>query len=61
MDVAKGFSRVNFTAEPHEISLLWALWYVRQAGGTLTINSTENGAQVRRESQLPSIVKTYCC
>ena len=57
MDAVKGFARVNFTAEPHEVSLLWALWYVKQAGGTVSINVTENGAQVKSGSIRMSALK----
>lgn len=57
MDALKGFARINFTAEPHEISLLWALWYVKLGGGVYRINVTDNGAQDRKfdggSGQLP--------
>lgn len=40
------FVNVNVTSEPHEISALWFLWYVKQCGGTMRIFSTTNGGQV---------------
>ncbi|XP_038658015.1 amine oxidase [flavin-containing] [Scyliorhinus canicula] len=50
--IAKGFAtifiNVNVTSEPHEISALWFLWYVRQCGGTSRIFSTTNGGQERK-------------
>ncbi|ELU09171.1 hypothetical protein CAPTEDRAFT_202784 [Capitella teleta] len=42
------FSRVNFAADPHEVSLLWALWYVRGAGGTQRIDYIKGGAQEKK-------------
>ena len=41
-------SKLNLTAEPYEISLLWALWYIKAAGGTARMNSTGGGAQERK-------------
>ncbi|KAK1903106.1 Amine oxidase [flavin-containing] [Dissostichus eleginoides] len=40
---AKLFVNVNVTSEPHEVSALWFLWYVKQCGGTMRIFSTTNG------------------
>ncbi|XP_063306213.1 amine oxidase [flavin-containing]-like [Pelobates fuscus] len=42
------FVNVNVTAEPHEVSALWFLWYVKQCGGTTRIFSTSNGGQERK-------------
>ncbi|XP_043928313.1 amine oxidase [flavin-containing] B, partial [Protopterus annectens] len=42
------FVNVNVTAEPHEVSALWFLWYVKQCGGTVRIFSTTNGGQERK-------------
>uniref|UniRef100_UPI00398EFC0A amine oxidase [flavin-containing]-like n=1 Tax=Pristiophorus japonicus TaxID=55135 RepID=UPI00398EFC0A len=42
------FVNVNVTSEPHEVSALWFLWYVRQCGGTRRIFSTTNGGQERK-------------
>ncbi|KAK3569197.1 hypothetical protein QTP86_026627 [Hemibagrus guttatus] len=42
------FVNVNVTSEPHEISALWFLWYVKQCGGTMRIFSTTNGGQERK-------------
>lgn len=41
---------VNVTSEPHEVSALWFLWYVRQCGGTARIFSVTNGGQVQNVS-----------
>jgi monoamine oxidase len=35
------------TTEPYEASLLWLLWYVKCAGGSMRIYSTSNGGQVK--------------
>ncbi|XP_051877414.1 amine oxidase [flavin-containing]-like [Pristis pectinata] len=42
------FVNVNVTSEPHEVSALWFLWYVKQCGGTRRIFSTTNGGQERK-------------
>uniref|UniRef100_A0A8B9C0P2 Amine oxidase n=1 Tax=Anser brachyrhynchus TaxID=132585 RepID=A0A8B9C0P2_9AVES len=42
------FVNVNVTSEPHEVSALWFLWYVRQCGGTARIFSVTNGGQERK-------------
>ncbi|KAM9803028.1 amine oxidase [flavin-containing] [Syngnathus typhle] len=42
------FVNVNVTSEPHEVSALWFLWYIKQAGGTMRIFSTTNGGQERK-------------
>ncbi|XP_041067694.1 amine oxidase [flavin-containing] isoform X1 [Carcharodon carcharias] len=47
-DFARLFVNVNVTSEPHEVSALWFLWYVRQCGGTTRIFSTTNGGQERK-------------
>nr|XP_020487649.1 amine oxidase [flavin-containing] B [Labrus bergylta] len=44
------FINVNVTSEPHEVSALWFLWYVKQCGGTMRIFSTSNGGQERKFS-----------
>uniref|UniRef100_A0AAR2JQA2 Amine oxidase n=1 Tax=Pygocentrus nattereri TaxID=42514 RepID=A0AAR2JQA2_PYGNA len=41
------FVNVNVTSEPHEVSALWFLWYVKQCGGTMRIFSTTNGGQAK--------------
>ncbi|XP_028291982.1 amine oxidase [flavin-containing] [Gouania willdenowi] len=45
---AKLFVNVNVTSEPHEVSALWFLWYIKQCGGTMRIFSTTNGGQERK-------------
>ncbi|KAJ7405469.1 amine oxidase [flavin-containing] A [Willisornis vidua] len=47
-DFATLFVNVNVTSEPHEVSALWFLWYVRQCGGTSRIFSITNGGQERK-------------
>lgn len=42
------FVNVNVTSEPHEVSALWFLWYIKQCGGTTRIFSTTNGGQERK-------------
>nr|XP_033806210.1 amine oxidase [flavin-containing] B-like [Geotrypetes seraphini] len=42
------FVNINVTSEPHEVSALWFLWYVKQCGGTTRIFSTTNGGQERK-------------
>uniref|UniRef100_A0A8C2B8J6 Amine oxidase n=1 Tax=Cyprinus carpio TaxID=7962 RepID=A0A8C2B8J6_CYPCA len=42
------FVNVNVTSEPHEVSALWFLWYIKQCGGTMRIFSTTNGGQERK-------------
>ncbi|KAJ8407302.1 hypothetical protein AAFF_G00278760 [Aldrovandia affinis] len=42
------FVNVNVTSEPHEVSALWFLWYIKQCGGTMRIFSTSNGGQERK-------------
>nr|KAF6435945.1 monoamine oxidase B [Rousettus aegyptiacus] len=39
------FVNLCVTAETHEVSALWFLWYVKQCGGTTRIISTTNGGQ----------------
>lgn len=41
-------SKVNLATEPGQISLLWALWYIKCCGGNRRINNTVNGAQERK-------------
>ncbi|XP_043913094.1 amine oxidase [flavin-containing]-like [Protopterus annectens] len=45
---AQLFVNVNVTSEPHEVSALWFLWYIKQCGGTMRIFSTTNGGQERK-------------
>lgn len=40
------FVNLCVTAETHEVSALWFLWYVKQCGGSARIISTTNGGQV---------------
>uniref|UniRef100_A0A8C8BAU0 Amine oxidase n=1 Tax=Otus sunia TaxID=257818 RepID=A0A8C8BAU0_9STRI len=47
-EFATFFVNVNVTSEPHEVSALWFLWYVRQCGGTARIFSITNGGQERK-------------
>ncbi|XP_075030028.1 amine oxidase [flavin-containing] A-like [Calonectris borealis] len=47
-EFATFFVNVNVTSEPHEVSALWFLWYVRQCGGTARIFSVTNGGQERK-------------
>lgn len=47
------FVNINVTSEPHEVSALWFLWYVKQCGGTTRIFSVTNGGQVCSETDLP--------
>uniref|UniRef100_A0A7M4G2N9 monoamine oxidase n=1 Tax=Crocodylus porosus TaxID=8502 RepID=A0A7M4G2N9_CROPO len=47
-DFATLFVNVNVTSEPHEVSALWFLWYVKQCGGTTRIFSVTNGGQERK-------------
>ena len=53
-------TKLNLTCEAHEVSLLCALWYIKSAGGTARINSTEGGAQERKviggTQQLPRLL-----
>nr|XP_021537158.1 amine oxidase [flavin-containing] B-like [Neomonachus schauinslandi] len=42
------FVNLCVTAETHEVSALWFLWYVKQCGGTARIISTTNGGQERK-------------
>ncbi|EGV97092.1 Amine oxidase [flavin-containing] B [Cricetulus griseus] len=42
------FVNLCVTAETHEVSALWFLWYVKQCGGTTRIISTTNGGQERK-------------
>lgn len=47
---AKDFGRVfvslNVACEPHDASLLWLLWYVKNCGGVKRIWEVDDGAQV---------------
>ena len=38
----------NCTAESHEVSFLWLLWYVASADGVLRIWEIEDSAQERK-------------
>lgn len=42
------FVNLIVTTEPHEVSALWLLWYVKQCGGIMRICSTTNGGQERK-------------
>ncbi|EMP31495.1 Amine oxidase [flavin-containing] A, partial [Chelonia mydas] len=42
------FVNINVTSEPHEVSALWFLWYVKLCGGTTRIFSITNGGQERK-------------
>ncbi|XP_078694174.1 amine oxidase [flavin-containing]-like [Branchiostoma floridae x Branchiostoma belcheri] len=42
------FIHINMTSEPHEVSALWALWYIKQCGGVKRIFSVDNGGQERK-------------
>ncbi|XP_050792564.1 amine oxidase [flavin-containing] A [Gopherus flavomarginatus] len=42
------FVNINVTSEPHEVSALWFLWYVKLCGGTTRIFSVTNGGQERK-------------
>jgi monoamine oxidase len=46
-DNQKMLVRLNMTAEPYELSLLWTLWYIKGAGGIYRMNAFEGGAQER--------------
>ncbi|ELK07462.1 Amine oxidase [flavin-containing] B [Pteropus alecto] len=46
--LATFFVNVCVSAETHEVSALWFLWYVKQCGGTIRIISTTNGGQERK-------------
>ncbi|MFM9134790.1 MAG: flavin monoamine oxidase family protein [bacterium] len=47
-DVMRAAIRVIFGAEPDELSLLHALWYIGQGGGILSLAEIRDGAQDRR-------------
>lgn len=57
-EFATFFVNVNVTSEPHEVSALWFLWYVRQCGGTARIFSITNGGQVQNVSYSSSSLET---
>ncbi|XP_069492606.1 amine oxidase [flavin-containing] A-like [Ambystoma mexicanum] len=42
------FVNVNNTVEPHQVSALWFLWYVKLCGGTNRMFSVTNGGQERK-------------
>ncbi|NP_001088354.1 monoamine oxidase A L homeolog [Xenopus laevis] len=42
------FVNLVVTAETHQISTLWFLWYIKLCGGTTRAFSTENGGQERK-------------
>ncbi|KAF3843670.1 hypothetical protein F7725_002519 [Dissostichus mawsoni] len=48
LHLAELLVNVTVTSEPHEISALWFLWYMKQCGGTMRIFSTTNGGQERK-------------
>ncbi|XP_040078444.1 amine oxidase [flavin-containing] A-like [Ixodes scapularis] len=41
-------ARAEFACEPHEISLLWALWSIKCCGGVRRICSIDGGAQEKK-------------
>ncbi|XP_042314148.1 amine oxidase [flavin-containing] A-like isoform X2 [Sceloporus undulatus] len=47
-DYATHFVNVNITAETHEVSALWFLWYVKLSGGTTRMSSITNGGLERK-------------
>lgn len=57
-ELATFFVNVNVTSEPHEVSALWFLWYVRQCGGTSRIFSITNGGQVQNVLCSSSFLET---
>ncbi|XP_063306211.1 amine oxidase [flavin-containing] A-like [Pelobates fuscus] len=46
--LAELFVNLVVTAETHQVSALWFLWYVKLCGGTVRVFSTENGGQERK-------------
>uniref|UniRef100_A0A8C2GV38 Amine oxidase n=1 Tax=Cyprinus carpio TaxID=7962 RepID=A0A8C2GV38_CYPCA len=54
------FVNVNVTSEPHEVSALWFLWYVKQCGGTMRIFSTTNGETVGLLSNVFCLCISLC-
>lgn len=55
------FVNVNVTSEPHEVSALWFLWYVKQCGGTMRIFSTTNGGQVNKSIYISIYPRAVLC
>uniref|UniRef100_A0A8C5LW57 monoamine oxidase n=1 Tax=Leptobrachium leishanense TaxID=445787 RepID=A0A8C5LW57_9ANUR len=45
---AELFVNLVITAETHQVSTLWFLWYVKLCGGTVRVFSTDNGGQERK-------------
>lgn len=48
LDFLVALSQVNLASEPGQVSLLWALWYVKCCGGNRRICNVDNGAQERK-------------
>ncbi|XP_030058393.1 amine oxidase [flavin-containing] A-like [Microcaecilia unicolor] len=42
------FVNVNVTSEPHQVSMLWFLWYAKLCGGIVRMFSITNGGQERK-------------
>ncbi|MEE6469590.1 hypothetical protein FKM82_008686 [Ascaphus truei] len=42
------FVNLVVTAETHQVSTLWFLWYIKLCGGTTRVFSTDNGGQERK-------------
>ncbi|KAJ8310643.1 hypothetical protein KUTeg_012508 [Tegillarca granosa] len=47
-DLVRLFVRTTLTAEPHEVSLLFLLWYINCGGGIDSLCSITNGAQEKK-------------
>ncbi|KAL1437059.1 hypothetical protein MTO96_049062 [Rhipicephalus appendiculatus] len=47
-DYLSALAQVNLSSEPSQVSLLWALWYIKCCGGNRRMCSTFNGAQERK-------------
>ncbi|KAH7958044.1 hypothetical protein HPB51_027972 [Rhipicephalus microplus] len=45
-DYLSALAQVSLSNEPSQVSLLWALWYIKCCGGNRRMCSTFNGAQV---------------
>uniref|UniRef100_A0A8C5LPW4 Amine oxidase n=1 Tax=Leptobrachium leishanense TaxID=445787 RepID=A0A8C5LPW4_9ANUR len=56
---AELFVNLVITAETHQVSTLWFLWYVKLCGGTVRVFSTDNGGQGKYViSAVPPILST---
>lgn len=47
-DYLSALAQVSLSNEPSQVSLLWALWYIKCCGGNRRMCSTFNGAQERK-------------